>query len=102
MKNEKPKKPLELKKKLLTALRIIGAKMNIIYAVLLVAALAYALVGLNFILNRADDEDYRIQKQSSSPTKFDTETIERLKNLEQSNAAPSQTLPPGRYNPFAE
>lgn len=99
--DKKSKVTVDLKKKFFAISHAIGVKMNFIYAFLLVCALVYALAGLNYILNRPDDSNYLIQKQNTSTTKFDEDTIKHLKALD-SQQSTNQQIPSGRYNPFSE
>ncbi len=98
----KMKKPDALLKNLRRVGHAFIAHSSIIFTILILIVVGYAIVNLNLILNMADDEAYRVQKQSTSPTRFDTETIERINRLNTGQTSTSRSLPAGRYNPFTE
>lgn len=77
---------------------------RMIYFVLFVCALIGAILGLNIALNQPSDEDYRAKKLDETQTsRFDTETIEKIKNLNAKQQTTTDTLPTGqRINPFGE
>ena len=77
---------------------------SMIYFVIFTCVLIGAIIGLNIALNKPGDEDYRAQKQSEiQSAKFDTQTIERIKQLNAKQQTQTDELPIGqRINPFGE
>jgi hypothetical protein len=77
---------------------------RMIYFVLFICALIGAVLGLNLALNQPTDEEYRTQKLDETQTsRFDTETIEKIKNLNAQQQTNTDSLPAGqRTNPFGE
>jgi len=77
---------------------------RMIYFVLFVCVLIGAILGLNIALNQPTDEDYRAKKLDETQTsRFDTATIEKIKNLNAQQQTNTDTLPAGqRTNPFGE
>lgn len=91
---------------LTTKLRSIGRAFvmhsRLIFSILVVLALIFALINLNMTLNQPSDEDYRSQQQKSSPTNFDKETIDQINRLNTQESINLDAIPAGRYNPFNE
>lgn len=75
-----------------------------IYIVLFVCVLIGAILGLNLILSKPSDEVYRSEKlRDTQSTRFDTTTIEKIKNLNAKQQTATDSLPTGqRTNPFGE
>ncbi len=77
---------------------------RMIYFVLFISVLIGAIIGLNIALYRPSDEAYRGQKQSEAQSaRFDTNTIERIQNLNARQQTVTDPVPTGtRSNPFGE
>lgn len=75
-----------------------------IYFVLFVCVLIGAILGLNLILSKPSDELYRNEKlRDTQSTRFDTETIDDIQNLNAKQQTNTDSLPTGqRTNPFGE
>lgn len=84
--------------------RFISSHNYSIYSVLFLATLITAVLGLNLILNKPSDEDYRSQKLSElQSTRFDTETMESIKQLNtRQQTTPNLPASGKRTNPFGE
>lgn len=77
---------------------------RMIYFVLFVCVLIGAVFGLNLALNRPSDEAYRAKRVNETQTsRFDTATIEKVKNLNAKQQTITDSPPAGqRTNPFGE
>ena len=75
-----------------------------IYFIVFSCVLTGAILSLNIALNNPTDEDNRSQKISEiQSTKFDTETIEKIKRLNAQQQTNLDAAPVGkRTNPFGE
>lgn len=77
---------------------------RMIYFILFVCALIGAILGLNLALYQPSDEEYRTTKLSETQSaRFDTDTIEKIQNLNAKQQTITDALPAGqRTNPFGE
>ncbi len=77
---------------------------RLIFFIMTVSVLIYAIISLNFILNQSADETYRAQQSSTSrlTTQFDKETINLINSLNTGQKTDSESFPGGRVNPFSE
>lgn len=75
-----------------------------IYFVLFLLALIGAIISLNLALYQPSDDEYRMTKlQETQSPRFDTETIEKIKNLNAHQQTFTEDPPAGeRTNPFGE
>lgn len=77
---------------------------RMIYFVLFICALSSAIIGLNLALYQPSDDEYRTTKLSETQSaRFDTDTIEKIQNLNAKQQTITDALPVGqRTNPFGE
>lgn len=77
---------------------------QMIYFLLFVCVLIGAIAGLNAVLSKPSDELYRTEKlHNSQSTYFDTDTIDKIQNLNAKQQTTTDTIPSGqRTNPFGE
>jgi Flp pilus assembly protein TadB len=77
---------------------------RMIYFVLFICVLIGAVLGLNLALSTPSDEDYRTERlKDIQSTRFDTDTIQKIQNLNARQQTNTDTLPTGqRINPFGE
>jgi hypothetical protein len=77
---------------------------RVIYIVLFLSVLIGTIIGLNLALNQPSDEAYRGKKMNEAQSaRFDTATIEKIRNLNARQQTATDALPAGvRSNPFGE
>lgn len=77
---------------------------RIIYFVVFLSVLIGAILGLNLALYQPSDEAYRTDKLNKTQSaRFDTETIEKIKNLNAQQQTLTSPIPTDRrVNPFGE
>lgn len=76
---------------------------GIIFVVIVLAALAYSISAVNFVLNSDSDQAYRDQREAEvTNTQFDRTTIQKIEALGDRQSMATPTLPSGRINPFVE
>lgn len=84
--------------------KFFAAHSRIIYFVLFVCVLIGAILGLNLALYQPSDEAYRTEKLTKTQSaRFDTETIEKINNLNAQQQMLTNPIPTDRrVNPFGE
>lgn len=77
---------------------------RMIYFVIFVCVLIGAILGLNLALYQPTDEAYRTEKLNETQSaRFDTETIEKIQNLNAQQQTLTSPIPTDRrVNPFGE
>ena len=77
---------------------------QMIYFVVFVSVLIGAILGLNLALYQPSDEAYRTDKLNKTQSaRFDTETIEKIRNLNAQQQTLTSPIPTDRrVNPFGE
>lgn len=77
---------------------------RMIYFVVFLSVLIGAILGLNLALYQPSDEAYRTEKLNKTQSaRFDTETIEKIKNLNAQQQTITSPIPTDRrVNPFGE
>lgn len=94
--------------KLKGSLRNVGRFMEVhsrmIWFVLMFSVIIGTFISLNLALYRPSDEEYRATKmQELQSSRFDTETIKKIQNLNAREQTNVDALPSGqRINPFGE
>lgn len=93
-----------LKKQLLRLSRMLFLHNKIIFVVVFLSGLVYAMLSLNLILGMASDEDYRTKKlDESRSVRFDKATIDKINQLESGSQQNTTALPTNqRISPFSE
>ena len=77
---------------------------RMIYFIVFACVLIGAILGLNLALYQPSDEAYRTEKLNKTQSaRFDTETIEKIKNLNAQQQTITSPIPTDRrVNPFGE
>lgn len=83
--------------------RIFTTHSTLIILLITLGLLIVSLLRVQTILTTSDDSAYHSEKSANRVTTgFDTATIEKINNLNDSNSQSAITLPEGRRNPFVE
>lgn len=81
----------------------LSAHSKIVFLVIGIGIIIYALISLNLIITMPSDQDYAIERdQIVNSLKFDQETIDRINKLNTDQSIDVYALPDGDINPFAE
>lgn len=93
-----------MKKQLRRLSRALFVHNKIIFVVVFLSGLIYAMLSLNLILGKASDEEYRSKKlDEARSVRFDKVTIDKINKLESGSQQNTTALPTNqRISPFSE
>lgn len=77
---------------------------RLIFFIMTISVLIYAVLSLNLMLSQPSDGAYRDAQSNSSrlTTQFDKATIDLINSLNSGQKTNSESFPSGRVSPFSE
>lgn len=103
MKKTSTKSAKSLKSQLSSLSQLIARHHVIIFLVISLGSLTYAVYTVNQTLSMPTDSNYQTEQLSKSiSTRFDENTIDKVNQLRSRQEAAAVRLPGGRINPFNE